>query len=152
GPAPSRPAAAPRPPLLPRPSIRRGGRNSRRIARSREVTHLSGAAQASAVKRADRGRRRGSVLMDERELRQLFHGAYDRVSPLRDPFCRVRESSDQRPAQWGYAIAGGLAALMALFTLVALLLVRDLNSAPSAGTASQPVAGPTAPVVVSPVE
>jgi len=90
--------------------------------------------------------------MDEHELRQLFHGTYDRVQPLRDPFCRVRESSDQRRAQWGYAISGGLAALLAFFTLVALLLVRHGSSAPSAGMAYQPVTGATAPVVLSPVE
>lgn len=90
--------------------------------------------------------------MDERELRQLFHAAFDRVQPLRDPFRRVRESSDQRRAQWGYAIAGGLAGLMAVFALVALLLLRHLTSAPSAGMAYHPVTGETAPVVLRPVE
>ena len=90
--------------------------------------------------------------MDERELRQLFHSAYDRVPPPRDPFCRVRESCDRRRAQWLYATAGGLAGLMALFTLAALLFVRDPNSTPSAGMAYRPVTGATAPVVVSPVE
>jgi len=90
--------------------------------------------------------------MDERELRHLFRGAYDHVPPPRDPFCRVRESSDQRRAQWGYAIACGLAGLMALFTLVALLLVRHLNSAPTEGMAYQPGTAATAAVVPSPVE
>lgn len=90
--------------------------------------------------------------MDERELRQLFHGAYDRVPRLRDPFRRVRESSDRPRAQWRYAIAGGLAGLMALFTLAALLLVRDLNSAPSAGIAYLPATGATGPVVLRPGE
>lgn len=90
--------------------------------------------------------------MDERELRQLFHGAYDRVTPLGDPFRRVRESSDQPRAQRRYAIVGGLAGVMALFTLAALLLVRDLNSAPSAGMAYLPAKGATRPVVLRPGE
>src|SRR5215813_5398080 len=90
--------------------------------------------------------------MDERELRQLLHSAYDRVPPLRDPFRRVREYSDQPSARWRPAMAAALACVMGLFTAAAVLLVRDVRSAPNAGIDYRPVTGATGPVVVSPVE
>src|SRR5262249_59539864 len=84
--------------------------------------------------------------MDERELRQLLHSAYDRVPPLRDPFRRVREYSDQPRARWRPAMAAALACVMGLFTAAAVLFVRDVRSAPNAGIDYRTPVAATVPV------